>query len=130
MSNSINNSPNNITIVDCGSSSSDTSYTITLDDVLTVNNSQTMWGQTVILNGGTGSNWTNSSGVLSDTITITGGDYSSFFNKPFEDSFPEWNDFQKMCDEYPGLKIAYDHVKVLYKLTIDDWEAKKRGNND
>ena len=66
-----------------------------------------------------------------DTITISGLDSSifSWHTTPFEDSFPDWNDFQEMCKEYPGLEKAYEHMKVFYKLCKDEWEAKKKGES-
>ena len=45
---------------------------------------------------------------------------------PFTDSFPEWNDFQEMCKEYPALEKAYDHLKSYYNMCKDDWESKKK----
>lgn len=50
---------------------------------------------------------------------------------PFENGFPDsWHDFQDMCKEYPGLQNAFEHMKVFYKLCKDDWESKKRGEDD
>lgn len=46
---------------------------------------------------------------------------------PFENGFPEWEDFRRMCEEYPGMEKAYEHLKVFYKLCKDEWEAKKKG---
>jgi hypothetical protein len=68
------------------------------------------------------------------TISITNG-YSSINDTtwnwidtvPFENGFPEWNDFQKMCKEYPGLEKTFEHLKVFYKLCHDEWKAKKKG---
>lgn len=70
-----------------------------------------------------------------DTITISGIDYSTLnpqewvFTEPipFETGFPNWNEFQDMCKEYPGLEKTLEHLKVFYRLCIDEWEAKKRG---
>ena len=75
------------------------------------------------------------SGMLSDTITITGGgvDFghpSGLWKPPvpFENGFPEWNDFQEMCKEYPGLEKVYEHMKAYYNMCKDDWETKKKGD--
>jgi hypothetical protein len=82
----------------------------------------------------------------SNTITITGASGTSFgaadsswstanipdtiFNwtetVPFEDGFPEWNEFQEMCKAYPGLEKTYEHLKCFYKMCNDDWQAKKK----
>jgi hypothetical protein len=68
------------------------------------------------------------------TITIT-DNYSSINDVawnwvnpvPFETGFPEWNDFQEMCKEYPGLEKTFEHLKVFYKLCHDEWQVKKKG---
>lgn len=47
-------------------------------------------------------------------------------NIPFENSFPEWYDFQNMCKEYPGLEQAYEKLKTFYGLCKDEWDHKKK----
>ena len=68
----------------------------------------------------------------SDTITITGSDIpfghpSGLWRppEPFVNAFPEWDEFQKMCEEYPGLEKVYEHMKAYYNMCKDDWESKK-----
>lgn len=39
------------------------------------------------------------------------------------DSFPSWARIQKMCDEYPSLKIAFEKFKNTYNLVKDDYDA-------
>jgi hypothetical protein len=85
------------------------------------------------------------SSYLSDTITITSGagiatssyfsgstvtigpiDTSTFsFNYPEEwkDCFPDWDRIQKMCETYPGLRIAFEKFKTTYKLVQDDYDT-------
>lgn len=36
--------------------------------------------------------------------------------------FPDWDRVQKMCDTYPGLKIAFEKFKTTYKLVKDDYD--------
>jgi hypothetical protein len=43
----------------------------------------------------------------------------------FVDSFPEWARVEKMCEEYPGLKIAFEKFKTVYKLVKDDYDTPK-----
>ena len=65
-----------------------------------------------------------------DTITLDGTSFTNiwhYVDVPFESSFPEWNDFQKMCKEYPGLEQAYEKLKTFYNLCKDEWEFKKKG---
>ncbi len=73
--------------------------------------------------------------TASDTITITGSDIpfghpSGLWRppEPFVNGFPEWEDFQEMCKEYPGLEKVYEHMKAYYNMCKDDWESKKKGD--
>ena len=66
----------------------------------------------------------SSSGL--DTITISDNYFTWKIPSPFEDSFPDWDDFQKMCKEYPGLEQAYEKLKTFYELCKDEWETKKK----
>jgi hypothetical protein len=40
-------------------------------------------------------------------------------------TFPEWDRVEKMCQEYPGLRIAFDKFKTVYKLVKDDYDTPK-----
>ena len=84
--------------------------------------------------GASGSMYTIANGGT-DTITITGADIpfghpSGLWRppEPFVNTFPDWNDFQKMCEEYPGLEKVYEHMKAYYNMCKDDWELKKKDN--
>jgi hypothetical protein len=66
------------------------------------------------------------------TVSInTGSNYSNgtinignlFSRNEWVDCFPDWDRIQKMCDEYPGLKIAFDQFKTVYKLVRDDYDT-------
>jgi hypothetical protein len=43
-------------------------------------------------------------------------------NIEWQDGFPDWDRIQKMCKEYPGLQIAFDKFKTVYKLVKDDYD--------
>lgn len=63
-----------------------------------------------------------------DTVTLTSLDSSNWsFNLPIEwvDSFPSYSEVEKMCKEYPALKIAFEKFKQTYAMVEDDWESKK-----
>jgi hypothetical protein len=50
--------------------------------------------------------------------------YSSFqVPEEWEGRFPDWERIQSMCDEYPGLKIAYEKFKTTYKLVKDHYDT-------
>lgn len=38
------------------------------------------------------------------------------------DSFPDFDRVSKMCEKYPGLKIAYEKFVTTYKLVKDDYD--------
>jgi hypothetical protein len=60
-----------------------------------------------------------------DTITINDMAASNYtFNLPQEwvDTFPVWNRVQDMCEQYPGLKVAFDNFKVFYEMVKDDYD--------
>jgi hypothetical protein len=44
-------------------------------------------------------------------------------NQNFDGRFPDWDRVQKMCKEYPGLKIAFEKFKTTYKLVKDHYDT-------
>jgi hypothetical protein len=60
------------------------------------------------------------------TISSISIDTSAFtINLPEEwvNCFPEFSRIEKMCEEYPGLKIAYEKFKTVYKLVKDHYDT-------
>jgi hypothetical protein len=104
---------------------------ITLDD--TLNSTLTTANTVTIDNSMFSGSYTIASGSIStisplDTVTISSLDSSNWsFNLPIEwvDSFPSYSEVEKMCKEYPALKIAFEKFKQTYSMVEDDWEAKK-----
>jgi len=91
------------------------SYTIDLNDTITLNNINTV---TIGAVGASGS-------VL--TSGVSGG--------------PEWwvaspnthieiEEVQKMCAEYPSLAKVYENFKTVYDLVKQDWEGKKNADKN
>jgi hypothetical protein len=81
-----------------------------------------------------GSGVTIGSGQPTMTITSTGNvgigatGTSSIFNwktEEFVDCFPDFSRVEKMCEQYPGLKIAFEKFKTVYTLVKDDYDAPK-----
>ena len=65
-----------------------------------------------------------SSGTIS--ITDLTSDYSiDWGNVEWTNSFPDWDRIQKMCEEYPGLRIAFEKFKTTYNLVKDDYDTPK-----
>lgn len=117
-------------------SSAQQTYSITLDN--TIDLSDTITGiiaqdlttaiDSYVITGGGNMSTTYTSGS-SDTITIDSSLFSNVWitTVPFENGFPEWDDFQNMCKEYPGLEQAYEKLKTFYELCKDEWAHKKKG---
>lgn len=60
--------------------------------------------------------------------SITSIDTSSFkisFPEEWINCFPEFKRIEKMCEEYPGLKIAYEKFVTTYKLVADHYDTPK-----
>jgi hypothetical protein len=55
-----------------------------------------------------------SNGAVYQTVT------DPYNSKPFEDNFPEWNGFRKLCEDYPGLEKAYENLKTIYTIVYAD----------
>jgi len=64
--------------------------------------------------------------TTSQLSSLNSTDYSTFkINIPEEwvDCFPDFSRIEKMCKEYPGLKIAYEKFKTTYKLVKDHYDT-------
>ena len=60
--------------------------------------------------------------------SITSIDTSAFkisFPEEWINCFPEFKRIEKMCEEYPGLKIAYEKFVTTYKLVADHYDTPK-----
>ena len=66
-------------------------------------------GTTVCMPGINGANGINLTGV--------------FGGEDWVDKFPDFDKIQKMCEEYPGLKIAFEKFKTTYKLVRDHYDT-------
>lgn len=66
------------------------------------------------------------------TYTFASGDINSVtidpsiftFAEPEEwvDGFPNWDRVKDMCDQYPGLEIAFRNFQTVYNLVKDDYD--------
>jgi hypothetical protein len=121
-------------------SSAQQDYSITSSDTITIDMSSLSSSSvdTITLSGsyttgtnyngltiGSGSPYTFSSG--SSGITgITAQDISTFnwnLNEEFVNCLPDLNRVKNMCEEYPGLKIAYEKFVTTYKLVKDHYDT-------
>jgi hypothetical protein len=96
-------------------------------------------GNVTISNGtGSGSSYYNtgagvggSSGTISvgaitgGTFTISGASTAEYNwkNEEFVDTLPNFDRIKKMCEQYPGFKIAFEKFKTTYYLVKDDYDT-------
>jgi hypothetical protein len=62
------------------------------------------------------------------TVSLNDVNTSTFTWKApeeFIDAFPDYDRVQKMCNQYPGLKIAYEKFVTTYNIVKDDYDHPK-----
>jgi hypothetical protein len=94
-------------------------------DTITLSGSYTTGTGYSGLTIGSGGSYTFSSGAGGLT-GITAQDISTFnwnLNEEFVNCLPDLNRIKQMCEEYPGLKIAYEKFVTTYKLVKDDYDT-------
>jgi hypothetical protein len=79
------------------------------------------YGTITIGGGGTFSTLTTSPTVTISPLDVTSLE-SILGNSEWKHRFPDWDRIQKMCDMYPGLKIAFEKFKTTYYLVKDDYD--------
>jgi hypothetical protein len=57
--------------------------------------------------------------------TIDGSSFTINFPNEWVNCFPEFSRIEKMCEEYPGLKAAYEKFVTTYKLVADHYDTPK-----
>jgi hypothetical protein len=89
-------------------------------------------GSTItISNGGSSGTsstlFTNINGGNINNVTIggagTGYEWAQTSLVEWVDGFPEFSRIQKMCEQYPALKIAYEKFVTTYKLVKDHYDT-------
>ena len=79
---------------------------------------------TISSNGNVGIGTISGSGSAG---TAMGGTYTignaSWETQEFVDCMPDFNKIEKMCKEYPGLAIAFEKFKTVYKLVKDHYDT-------
>jgi hypothetical protein len=120
---------------DCSTtSSSDVGFiaqeiTTILPDTITLTGSNyyNMSSSSVVSIGGSGSSGTYTIGS-SATVSLNDINTSTFTWKmpeEFVDAFPDYERVQRMCNQYPGLKIAYEKFATTYNIVKDDYDHPK-----
>ena len=78
---------------------------------------------TISSNGNVGIGTISGSGSAGYTIGNVNASTFSWKNQEFVDAFPDYNRIEKMCKEYPGLAIAFEKFKTVYKLVKDHYDT-------
>jgi hypothetical protein len=82
--------------------------------------------------GGTGNISISNGGAVSGTISTgtftiggagSGYEWNYKFPEEFNDTFPDFDRIKRMCEQYPGLKIAFEKFKTTYYLVKDDYDT-------
>jgi hypothetical protein len=119
----------------CWVSSTDYSSSCIGTDTLTITPGYSFSSDTITFNNNCYTSATSytiptlTTAQISTLSTGIGGisiDTSNFrINLPEEwvNCFPEFSRIEKMCEEYPGLKIAYEKFKTTYKLVKDHYDT-------
>lgn len=65
---------------------------------------------------------------LSDTIDLS----NITIREPveFEDCMPDVAKVEDMCNDYPGLRKAYENFKAVYKMVHQDWQGRQDADDD
>ena len=92
----------------------DSSYTITLDD-------------TISLGSGAGGYNTITSGAGGTYTTISPVDPQWWVTT--RNTHIEIVEVESMCKEYPALAKVYENFKTVYDLVLQDWKGKKDAEN-
>jgi hypothetical protein len=114
-------------------SSAQDSFSITLDDSVTIDTSSWSNYTTGGISGSSMDTITITSGGAAGTYTIASGagvisqDISTAYTwkmpEEFVDAFPDYDRVQQMCNTYPGLKLAYEKFVTTYKLVKDHYDT-------
>jgi hypothetical protein len=66
----------------------------------------------------------STSGIgINGTSFNSGAGVSFHIGTDWEDKFPDWARIQRMCEQYPGLKIAFEKFKTTYHLVKDHYDT-------
>ena len=118
--------------------SSNSVDTITLDDTITISNGSSYYyttgagvsgsSGTISITGGgsSGTSYTIGGAGSGGFAGITAQDVSTFnwnLNEEFVNCLLDLNRIKNMCEQYPGLKIAYEKFVTTYKLVRDDYDT-------
>jgi hypothetical protein len=63
------------------------------------------------------------SGSTISSISIDTSAYKINLPQEWVNCFPDFDRIEKMCKEYPGLAIAFEKFKTVYKLVKDHYDT-------
>jgi hypothetical protein len=92
-------------------------------DSITIGNSCHTYPTTYTIPTLTTSQLSSLSGSTISSISIDTSAYTINFPEEWVNCFPDFDRIEKMCKEYPGLKIALEKFKTVYKLVKDHYDT-------
>lgn len=75
----------------------------------------------------TNNDWINIGDLTEDTINLRKIDITPV---EFEDTMPDVAKVEDMCNDYPGLRKAYENFKAVYKMVHQDWQGRQDAENE
>ena len=111
-------------------SKDDNEYTIDLSNMNGTTDTITITGTSDM-----DSSWVSVGDITTSTIDISGAhfgenitfDWDNINITPtlWQDTLPDINTVNKMCEEYPALAKAYESFQTVYKLVEQDYKGKQ-----
>ena len=111
-------------------------YSITFTDTMSTDTITLTSGSTITIDptyyystASVGSNYSISglsTATQVNTIsTINIDDFKITMPEEWVNCLPDFDRIEKMCKEYPGLRIAYEQFKTVYTLVKGDYDTPK-----
>jgi hypothetical protein len=112
-------------------------YLPTLNDTITISSStgSSYYYTGAGVGGNSGNITINNSTAITGTISVgtissstftiggAGSEYNWKMSEEFVDVLPDFDRIKKMCEQYPGFKIAFEKFKTTYYLVKDDYDT-------
>lgn len=107
--------------------SSTDSITLTSGSTITID--PTYYYSTAITNGAIAGSYSisglSTAAQVNTISTISIDDFKITMPEEWVNCLPDFDRIEKMCKEYPGLRIAYEQFKTVYTLVKGDYDTPK-----
>ena len=111
-------------------------YSITFTDTMSTDTITLTSGSTITIDptyyystASVGSNYSisglSTAAQVNTISTISIDDFKITMPEEWVNCLPDFDRIEKMCKEYPGLRIAYEQFKTVYTLVKGDYDTPK-----